>query len=258
MDIDLFKLILDRCEEAKIPRIALFTTGESLLHPKFLEMLWLAAGRPGIRKIAVSTNGSLLDENHMREILNTKKGEVCYSFSGWNKESYETRYIGGVFEEAVKRIKLFNQLVQRAGLPPETLRVYGVVGDDEAREKTFNFLKNTVGLNPCQIDLKYPFNWIDSILGAHGCGDKERSDEHKSKRVFCSVINSQLGVLYDGRVTACGCLDINGELIIGDIREQSIRAIKEGEKFRKLVRRFNQGDLKGLICYECNNKTHLY
>ncbi|MBU2102158.1 MAG: radical SAM protein, partial [Candidatus Omnitrophica bacterium] len=96
MDIGLFELVLDRVQKAKISRITLFTTGESLLHPKFLDMLQRAVRRRSIKEIAISTNGSLL-EKYMGEILKTNKTRVYYSFSGWDKKSYEGRYLGGVF-----------------------------------------------------------------------------------------------------------------------------------------------------------------
>ena len=48
--------------------------------------------------------------------------------------------------------------------------------------------------------------------------------------------------------------DINADLIIGDIRENSIQEIRQGSEFQKLLDKFNCGDLRGLICYRCNSR----
>jgi len=55
-------------------------------------------------------------------------------------------------------------------------------------------------------------------------------------------------------VTACGCHDINGDLIIGDIRKQSLREIRKGQDFKNIIQKFKDGDLNGLICNNCPHK----
>lgn len=254
IDFELFRLILDRCEEAKIPKISLFTVGESLLHSRFLEMLWFAAHRSAIKHIGITTNGSMLDEKYMRELIKCEKCRVSISFSGWDKESYEKKYIGGTFEEIVNKIKLFNQIVLETKSSLRKLQVYGNVDQWVAAEKTVNFLVNSIGLKREQISIEHTFNWIDFITGEHGDDTNKQNYKKKATPMACFWFNKHIGVLYDGKVTACGCLDVDGDLVIGDIRKQTIREIRNGVGVKRLKRLFKQGDLRGLICYECDHK----
>lgn len=259
MELELFKLILRKCEESNISRIFLYTVGESFLHPDFFEMLRLSALCPTIKRIDLFTNGSLLNEANIREIVKIKKCMVHFSFSGFDKESYENRYRGGVFEEAVKKIKLFHQIIRESKISPPLsiplLLIYGVVENDSEKQKTISFLKNCVGLEPYQIYIVCSYDWAGYISNKYHAGACESRNEKKPGQYMCdSIRRFKIGILYDGRVTACGCLDINGELIIGDIRRQSIREIREGAAFKELIQRFKRGNLNGTICYGCQNE----
>jgi len=251
MTLELFKLILARCQEAKISHIYLYTVGEPLLHPQFLEMLQVAAGHKEIKKIEFFTNGSLLDESLIKEIIKLKKCIVHFSFSGWDKESYEQRYLGGSFEDTVGRIRCFNRMLCEFSAPDKMLVINGAVDSDLAKKKSVDFLKNYIGLKTVQIDIHDSFNWPGFVSSKEG-------DESIGKGVgggySCWSIRDRIGIMYDGRVTACGCLDLDGELIIGDIQRQSIREIREGADFQKLIIRFNQKKLNGLICCNCSHK----
>ena len=251
MDLDLFKLILDRCEEEGIPEIKLYTVGESLLHPQFMEM-WRLAVSGSFKWVYIFTNGALLDEHSIYELTKTDKCKIRYSFSGWDRKSYETIYINGSFEEAVRKMKILNKIVRERGMPAKALRVFGVASNDERKKKTIDFLQRNIGLEPCQINIKKPHTFggyisMSDPLFIPGIHNTERNGP-----LYCDALNRKNGILYDGRVTACGCRDIDGELVIGDIRKQSIREIRRGEKFKKLVNQFKCGDLRGLICYRCS------
>lgn len=253
MSLELFNLVLDRCEVAKISFIKLYTVGESFLHPQFIDMFRLAALR-NFKTIAVSTNGALLKEEHVRELVKTGKCVILYSFAGWDKNSYEARYKGGVFEEAIEKIKLVNRIVREARLPRETLKVRGVVSKDEEKQNCAKFFKHVLGLEPSQISIVVSHNWAGKVLIASKFSKFFNTIfvGNACKSIYCFYADTRIGILFDGRVTACGCLDINADLVIGDIREQSIQEIRQGPKFQELFNRFKHGDLRGLICYNCN------
>ncbi len=250
MELKLFKLVLDKVQEAGISHIILHTVGEPLMHPKFLEMLKLSVLCPTIKKVEFYTNGSLLDETYMKEILNMKICRVYVSFSGWDKKSYETRYCGGVFEDIVKKLTMFNQMIRAYGAPLQTLMISGLVDEEWEKEKVIIFLKN-IGLETSQVSLLHPFNWIGFILNSYNCSI-DGHDNTKSKQRACYFIRDNPGILHDGKVTACGCHDINGELLIGDIQKQSISEIRKGAYFKEIVCKLKQGNLGGLVCHKCD------
>ena len=71
--------------------------------------------------------------------------------------------------------------------------------------------------------------------------------------VLCSVLVESPGVYFDGQVTACGCLDGKRELIIGDIKNDSLLGIRNGTKFLNIVKDFLGGDINNIsLCSKCD------
>lgn len=67
----------------------------------------------------------------------------------------------------------------------------------------------------------------------------------------CRMLWKNFTVLYDGRVTAC-CMDAEGELIIGDVRKNSIKEIWHGKQITRLRQMHKDGDWKKIpICARC-------
>lgn len=58
----------------------------------------------------------------------------------------------------------------------------------------------------------------------------------------------------DGRMTACGCLDNNGSLAIGNIRDNTIVEMRLGERYQRMIEGVLVGqpqrisDLQALRC----------
>ncbi len=250
MNFETFKKTLDACKDAEIRNIKLYTTGESLLHPDFMKFWRLAMAYP-FDYIMISTNGLLLSEEIIKEILESPKVRIQFSFSGWDKRSYEKRYVGGDFEKAIEKIRLIMGLIEEKKLPKNTLTINGVVsGTTGAIEKTKDFLKSEFNMDESQLKIHNSNNWIDVVSNKNGNKKNEKSE---GKRHYCHIANTRIGVLYDGKVTACGCLDVNGELVVGEINKEGIKEIRNGKLFNELVDKLNDGDISSLMCSNCDS-----
>lgn len=252
MELELFKLALDRCEEAGIKEIRLFGVGESLLHPQFMNM-WRMAVTRSFKKVMLYTNGSLLNEEIISEMLKTYNSQLIFSFMGWDRESYEKRYVGGAFEDAVKKLKFISQVVRERNIPNDIFDTNTIFSSEEEKEKTKEFLINTIGL-PLSHLYFVPMNywWIAVRKGNNAYIDNDDDCVEKNRKpLFCLSLNREPGILFDGRVTACGCHAYDEGLIIGDIRKQSIKQIGKGAEFKEILNHFKSGDLRGLKCYGC-------
>ncbi len=66
----LFKKVVDECEKykANMPTFSLTGAGESLLHPKIIDMLKYVKTK-GFREVKFSTNASLLNEEVCDEVI---------------------------------------------------------------------------------------------------------------------------------------------------------------------------------------------
>jgi MoaA/NifB/PqqE/SkfB family radical SAM enzyme len=256
MKYETFKKALDRCKEAGITEIKLYATGESLMHPEFMKFWNLAITYP-FDSIMISTNGQLLTQKVLMEVVKSPKLRIQFSFSGWDKRSYELRYKPGKFSEAIDKIKLAAKIIEEAGLAKDTLTVNGVVGRKAgAIEKSKNLLRE-LGLSDSQIDIHHLNNW-DYIVDADAKGYnlKKIAPKHSGK-YYCHIANTRIGILYDGSITACGCIDVNGELLIGNIFDDSIKEARAGKLFSDFKEKLNTGNVSSLICSRCESLKSL-
>ena len=246
MTKETFQKTLDECEKAGIKQIKLYTTGESLLHPKFMEFWRLAITYP-FKTIMISTNGSLLTEEMIDEFTKSEKFRIQFSFSGWDKKGYESKYVGGDFEKTKKTIHYIIDAIKKANLPKNTLTINGVTtGVTGGIKKTKDFLKKEFYLDENQLFIHNANNWIDVI-------NQSQSKNQENKRYYCHISNIRIGVLYNGDVTACGCLDVNGELVIGNINDNTISEIRKGKKFKEFKDNLTKGELNNLMCKNCDS-----
>lgn len=255
MKFETFRKALDVCQEAQIRSIKLYTTGEALLHPDFMEFWRLAITYP-FATIMISTNGSLLNQKIATELVQCRKLRIQFSFSGWSKASYESKYVNGNFDESLEKIKLLTRLIAAAGLPKNTLIINGVVSARGGTiQKCKQFLQDNLFLDEKQLNIHTGGNWNYIVDPSEPATQNEPNGApiaQDAKKYYCHIANTRIGILFDGTITACGCLDVNGELVIGDISNVGITQAREGPLFQDFIQKLDSGNVGSLICSRCD------
>lgn len=73
-------------------------------------------------------------------------------------------------------------------------------------------------------------------------------------RGTCYGLSSHFGVLADGTVVPC-CLDKEGKIPLGNVKEQSLTAILGNERSQKLLKGFKENKLVEKLCQRCQYIT---
>ncbi len=202
----------------------LFQWGESLLHPQFGELAREARAR-GTRTL-VTTNGTLLDEQRTATLLDAGLDRVTVSVDG-DAESHER--IRGVPLARTER-GLDHLLAERDRRGIDMAIDVSMVVSPETEHAAEAF------------EARYGSR-ADRVQKIPLLTQGER-------RTRCrEPWRGGLVVLQDGRVTVC-CVDHDGELAFGDVREQSLRSLWNGKAMQALRRRHVEGDLPA-ICAQC-------
>jgi sulfatase maturation enzyme AslB (radical SAM superfamily) len=249
----IFTRVLDQCRENGIKKVNILSgQGEPMLHPRIFEMLERAVG-DGF-DVHIVTNGTPLTPERARRLGQLGLGSIQFSFAGWDKESYESVYIGSKFERTLENLRNLQEAVR--GTRTDFF-VKAVVADRnwaEVSRKTRDFLTGqgiekvfTVAANNFGGTVK-----CGDFNQRHGVWTLKNLDHQR--RMPCRIFLSAVGVYCDGTVTACGCYDSNAQLRIGHIMEQSLAEIRHGEPFQRLLEAFRSGDLTGVpMCGACDD-----
>jgi radical SAM protein with 4Fe4S-binding SPASM domain len=109
MDMDKFKKFID--SNPFIQKINLTGIGESLMHPKLIEMINYIK-RKNIYAWFVN-NMTLMNKKIGQELVDSKVDLICVSIDGANKKTFEEIRVGAKFEQVLDNTKQFLQIKNR-------------------------------------------------------------------------------------------------------------------------------------------------
>lgn len=204
LDLDLAERILDQIDKlhSEPKNILLFLSGEPLLHPEIGELIRMA-NKAG--KTIIHTNADVLTRERAIEIINAGLGEVVLNL-------HERPDIGKVPEGTVKNIKQFLEINQHQ----VESQIWKIIPFPEKIPDEEEVKKRFPGVDT--VRLRRPHNWAKR-------GSVEGAKLIKDKPPFtCEFLYDNLAIYWDGRCPVC-CADLNGEWIIGDLKEETLREI---------------------------------
>ena len=234
MEFDLFKKIID--DSPDLEHLCMHNWGEPLLHKDIFKMIEYAKNK-GVNYVVMNTNGTLLTDKMIDQIVDSKLDIIRFSIDG----SAETfKRVRGV--ELKKIEQNINKLKNVKEIRRPELKM-GVVftieedteGDVEDYITHWEQIVDHVRLQPKLITS--PRTEI--------CPEPFGKDYGK------------LVVLWDGRVIPC-CVDYNANLTIGSVQNNTIPNLWKNEKMDLLRKQHLEGEFPD-TCVNCNecesNKT---
>lgn len=256
-----FRSTLDQCDRDGVRKLIFASAqGEPFLHPRIFELLEEAVSR-GFQ-VQASTNGTPFTEERIARLATIPFYHLQFSFAGFDQRSYETIYAGARFEQVSRNLAAIHRHLTETG-SPTLFSVHGVYADSVmglySREEFVSRTKAYVaslGVPEDKVNIAVPHNF-GGVVEAGEYRSSAALHSHKmlksSRPALCPVLMSSPGVYIDGRATACGCLDSNGELELGDATTTTLGALRRSEKFQALVKAFLDGDISHLpLCAKCD------
>jgi len=234
MDLDLFKKIIDDCPD--LEHLCMHNWGEPLLHKDIFKMIEYAKNK-GVNYVVMNTNGTLLTDKMIDQIVDSKLDIIRFSIDG----SAETfKRVRGVklkkIEQNINKLKNVKEIRR----PELKMGVVFTIeedteGDVEDYITHWEQIVDHVRLQPKLITS--PRTEI--------CPEPFGKDYGK------------LVVLWDGRVIPC-CVDYNANLTIGSVQNDTIQNLWKNEKMDLLRKQHLNGQFPDTCanCNECeSNKT---
>jgi MoaA/NifB/PqqE/SkfB family radical SAM enzyme len=251
IDEKTFKKIVDECSQYKSP-IRLIRWGEPFLHPKIIDFCKYAKQEE--IQLHITTNGTIINEQQMQEIVDLQLDSIIFSFQGATKEQYELMRNNKLYD------KLKNNILKLIEIRGDKQKPYIHISTtitDETEEQINNFKKYWGGIVDSVDVGKTNFsllsaNQIKSLELINKLNWLKKQETIKREYRPCTEVHQKLSVNWDGKVTCC-CGDFDNFLIVGNLNDSTLKNIWDNSEslkaFRKLLDMRKHGSLS--LCKNC-------
>lgn len=257
LSFEAYKAIVEKIDIAS--DVILVYAGEPFLHPEFFKMVRYATERHFTTTI---TNGTLLDEERVGELLESGLDFIQISFDGFSQESFEKYRVGARFYDVKRNIERLIETRRRknAGLPHITITyLVNAHNEDEIgncrehflRTGADRFLSKAINLNvhrrldgKGEEDLSH---WIPRKSTVTLYDREDGGIGFKEREGSCNICMSPV-IRCDGEVLLC-CHDIFNTVKIGNIFDRDLKDMWLSEPYRKMRALGRQRRLE--VCRKC-------
>lgn len=241
MDFALYEKIMAECAaEGPVLVLNLHKDGESLLHPRFTDMIALAKDSGAAELVHFNTNATFKDDRLIDRILEAGADDITMSVDAVRPETFlkvKGKDLLHVVEANVEKF-----LKRRDELGSTCWIRVKILGTDDLGDEWDLFRERWEGLAD-EVQMQRIHNFAGGL-------DFNREDPD---RYACEFPFYSTAVNWDGTVTICH-RDFNNTDVFGNVNDQTLREIYTGEKYVRYLKALASNDESGLpICRGCDN-----
>ena len=242
MDYDLYlkiiKDIIELCKKysGRLHRLHLYKDGEPLLHDKIDLMVLNAKKINLIDSVEITTNASLLTKDLSSRLIVSGLDSIRISIEHVNDNEYRKITKSAVDYETIRSNVefLFQEKVKQCS----KLHIHTKIIDTGLSEEEKNkFLSDFSGISD-SINIDNLMGWSKSFE-KEICLDLSKVEKGMSgiatrnERKVCPEPFTKLAVNFNGTVSVC-CADWSHGTLVGDLKEENLLDIWNGEKLKSL------------------------
>ncbi len=150
MKMDDYKKVIDNISHVT-PKIALFFSGESFLHPHLIEMIMYASKEKHLR-VSISTNATKMKDEQIDALLTSGLETLVVSLDGLSKETYEHYRVGANFDVVLANLKKFCSRKKELGLRYPIIQVQFIcMRHNEHEVERLEEFKKEIGIDKISI-----------------------------------------------------------------------------------------------------------
>ncbi|MBT3405561.1 radical SAM protein [Candidatus Woesearchaeota archaeon] len=219
-------------KKKKIKVLGLFMMGEPFLNKNCINMIKIAKEASVAETLLLTTNGSLLSKDLAPEILDSGLDTMVISMYGESNEDYRKVSESCSFDKVLENAKMLLDLREQRGMdtPKICLKFF-------KNSEKIEGLRDRL-MNCCdKIIFEEPFNWNEHYTKKTGNFISPSKESHIK---YCSQPWYVMSIVWDGSVLVC-CSDYMWKTIVGNIKNESLLNIWEGEGYLSFRRRIVEG-----------------
>lgn len=255
MDLGLFRKVIDDLAgfTGSLKVLRLYKDGEPFLNRNLAAMVAYARASGRVPYIDTTTNGSLLDPERLKPVLDAGIDRINISIDGMSREQY-VRFtkMDLDFDRLVRNV---DWLYAHRGSCEIAIKIPGDLISEEQKEEffsTFGDICDRISIEnfaPC-----WPHFDVASRTGV--TLDKGIYTQPTGHTDTCPYVFYSMSVNADGQVSAC-FLDWQRRLLIGDVRQEPLAAIWESKAMNEHRILHLEGRRRSHpVCGSCGQLTH--
>lgn len=244
---ELYKKVIDEIDSHGIEGIWLHHLGEPLLHPEFREIIRHIGTKENLGVIWLSTNGRYFAEENIRLVLSSNIDYINFSAHAVTEETYNTVVPPGNFEIVQANLEKFYELKGITDLPRKPFLHCQMIEQETTKHEVDAFIKRHY--KRAEIVSINMLEYVNLPNNRFGFSQRERKPLTSCTRVSrydCFIFSN-------GHVTLCDAA-YNAEIYLGNIHEQSLYDIWNGENRKKILELNEQGRMSEIeFCRSCTD-----
>lgn len=240
----LYRSVIDQCLDLNIRRYSLYLMNEPLtdktLHNR---IAYISKRKQQDQYSKIITNGSLLTRNTAEKLLDSGLDKIKISIPSL----YDSHYMDLMqlpLNKTMYNIDQFMKLKEFGGYKNCRLEIITI--DCAQNHNEIPFMRNywkSRGIKYCVEPVENRANHksiVSTAIGSH----------ELCSFSWCNRMMTQIYVLHDGRMLQC-CADWEQKSVVGDLKKDTLETVWSGEKYKKLRKYFIRGNIRNMICNNC-------
>ena len=231
------------------------TVGDPLVDPKIIDKIKYSRSKKNISDILLYTNGILLDKFGFTNVLNSGLTRLALSTYVGSKEGYIKYYQKDKYEQVTKNIIEICKKNKELNYPVLITLHLRVEKDRSLWENSEDYKNIIQFLDTRHIHYLTTYDsWSGKIKKEdlpEGCEMDEPIElAKKIKNGPCFELYRRVNIWPNLDVGACVCVDIEGEINLGNLKDQTLKEIWRGPKLKSYRENWTSGDLPN-VCKNC-------
>jgi radical SAM protein with 4Fe4S-binding SPASM domain len=251
MDMDMYTKIIDEGKRSGLCAIKLQIRGESFLHPRLFDCICYAKDA-GIMDVQITTNGTLLNEERITDILNSGLDKIVFSVDDHHSAAYGKRNTDPCYFSTKYAISHLLRQKKKLGKSKPVVHVQANISDvDIESVKRIQLYLQKEFLEPDKIIINRLHDYRNEV-------DSFRDIDKDYQMPPCSYLVQRLAVFWNGEVTTC-CMDYNNIFKLGNAKQKTIKEIWQSETMETLREKHFEGQYGDVpVCKHCYVSSGLY